>query len=91
MEFIYLGIGLAVGAGAGLLIGRLSGKAAAVAAETENRLGREARSKLEAEIAALKEEQGTLTQKFQDEFKNIANAVVNNTNVNINKINQILP
>lgn len=76
MEYIYSLVASLLGVGLGFLIGRLSGKATAIAAETENRLGREARAKLEEEMAALKKEQGALTQKFQEDFKNIANAVL---------------
>ncbi len=69
MEFFYLAITLAAGTGIGFAIGRLAGKAAAIAATTENRLLREQLQKLEAE-------QGVLAQKIHEEFKNVANQVL---------------
>ncbi len=69
MEILYIAISLLAGLAFGLVIGRLSGKAAGVVATTENLMLRERLLKLEGE-------QGALVQKMQDEFKNIANQVL---------------
>jgi DNA recombination protein RmuC len=76
MELLYALVGVLVGAGVGFVVGRLIGKAAGVAAETENRLLRETVSRLETELKTAKEEQGLLAQSFKEDFKHIANEIL---------------
>jgi DNA recombination protein RmuC len=76
MEFLYALVGVLLGAGVGFVVGRLIGKAAGVAAETENRLLRETVSRLETELKTAKEEQGLLAQSFKEDFKHIANEIL---------------
>lgn len=69
MEFFFISLALLAGLGLGFIIGKLTGSRAGIEAQTENRSLRERLAKLEAE-------QGALTQKFQEEFSRIANAVL---------------
>lgn len=84
MEFLYAAVAVLLGAGVGFVVGRLVGKAAGVAAETENRLLRETVSRLETELKTAKEEQSLLAQSFKDDFKHIANEVLTENTRKVN-------